>query len=262
MKESRVTQMLELLKAKPEIWIRAASLAGLLGVSTRQIRKYVAAVNDGFALPVILSSDKGYQLNREAYRQYQLEKRMRKDTPAVRQNYILQELVIIGSLSVFDLSDSLFVSLATVEKDLKVIRETLKTMDLDLTRSQNTVQLVGEEVAKRRLMSLLITQETGSRFVFDEEIGLLTFHYQIWGFRSMIRQLFDQCGIFTNDYALNVITLHLIIMIDRIRGGHSLEDSVDLNKIAELPGYSVALKIANYLQQEFGKELNLSLIHI
>ena len=256
MKESRVTQMLELLKAKPEIWIRAASLAGLLGVSTRQIRKYVAAVNDGFALPVILSSDKGYQLNREAYRQYQLEKRMRKDTPAVRQNYILQELVIIGSLSVFDLSDSLFVSLATVEKDLKVIRETLKTMDLDLTRSQNTVQLVGEEVAKRRLMSLLITQETGSRFVFDEEIGLLTFHYQIWGFRSMIRQLFDQCGIFTNDYALNVITLHLIIMIDRIRGGHSLEDSVDLNKIAELPGYSVALKIANYLQQEFGKELN------
>ena len=140
----------------------------------------------------------------------------------------LQELVIIGSLSVFDLSDSLFVSLATVEKDLKVIRETLKTMDLDLTRSQNTVQLVGEEVAKRRLMSLLITQETGSRFVFDEEIGLLTFHYQIWGFRSMIRQLFDQCGIFTNDYALNVITLHLIIMIDRIRGGHSLEDSVDL----------------------------------
>ena len=72
----------------------------------------------------------------------------------------------------------------------------------------------------------------------------------------MIRQLFDQCGIFTNDYALNVITLHLIIMIDRIRGGHSLEDSVDLNKIAELPGYSVALKIANYLQQEFGKELN------
>ena len=66
----------------------------------------------------------------------------------------LQELVIIGSLSVFDLSDSLFVSLATVEKDLKVIRETLKTMDLDLMRSQNTVQLVGEEVAKRRLMSL------------------------------------------------------------------------------------------------------------
>ena len=61
---------------------------------------------------------------------------------------------------------------------------------------------------------------------------------------------------------MNVITLHLIIMIDRIRGGHSLEDSVDLNKIAELPGYSVALKIANYLQQEFGKELNLSLIHI
>ena len=199
MKESRVTQMLELLKAKPEIWIRAASLAGLLGVSTRQIRKYVAALNEGFALPVILSSDKGYQLNQEAYRQYQLEKRTRKDTPSVRQNYILQELVIIGSLSVFDLSDSLFVSLATVEKDLKVIRETLKTMDLDLTRSQNTVQLVGEEAAKRKLMSLLITQETGNRFVFDEEIGLLTFHYQIWGFRSMIRQLFDQCGLFTND---------------------------------------------------------------
>ena len=56
MKESRSSQMLELLKSKSDSWVSAATLAGLLGVSTRQIRKYVAAVNDGLSVPVILSS--------------------------------------------------------------------------------------------------------------------------------------------------------------------------------------------------------------
>lgn len=256
MKESRSSQMLELLKSKSDSWVSAATLAGLLGVSTRQIRKYVAAVNDGLSVPVILSSDKGYQLCQKAYRNYQLTKRQRVDTPSARQNYLLQELLINEELLIYDVADTLYVSMTTIENDLRLLKEKLKVISLDLVRSQNTVRIYGEETDKRKLMSQLISQAIGNHFVFNEEIDLLTFHYQIWGFRSAIRNIFDECGIFTNDYALNVITLHLIIMIDRVRSGHPLQEHVDLKKVETQPGYQAAVAIAAYLFREFNKELN------
>lgn len=256
MKESRSSQMLELLKSKSDSWVSAATLAGLLGVSTRQIRKYVAAVNDGLSVPVILSSDKGYQLCQKAYRNYQLTKRQRVDTPSARQNYLLQELLINEELLIYDVADTLYVSMTTIENDLRLLKEKLKVISLDLVRSQNTVRIYGEETDKRKLMSQLISQAIGNHFVFNEEIDLLTFHYQIWGFRSAIRNIFDECGIFTNDYALNVITLHLIIMIDRVRSGHPLQEHVDLKKVETQPGYQAAVAIAAYLLREFNKELN------
>ena len=256
MKESLSSQMLELLKSKSDSWFSAATLAGLLGVSTRQIRKYVAAVNNGLSVPVILSSDKGYQLCQKAYRNYQLTKRQRVDTPSARQNYLLQELLINEELLIYDVADTLYVSMTTIENDLRLLKEKLKVISLDLVRSQNTVRIYGEETDKRKLMSQLISQAIGNHFVFNEEIDLLTFHYQIWGFRSAIRNIFDECGIFTNDYALNVITLHLIIMIDRVRSGHPLQEHVDLKKVETQPGYQAAVAIAAYLFREFNKELN------
>lgn len=260
MGESRQERLLEYMIKESDTWIKAQKLADMLEVSTRQIRKYITAINescDNFAL--IESGSKGYRLLGQNYFQYK-EKvdRQKADTPLTRQNYIMQKLIATQKgYDIFDFSDELGVSVATIENDLKSVRKKLDNFQLTLKRSKDNIRIAGDERDKRVLMRNMIMPDSYN-FALKDEVQLLTLHYHFWDLRkNILRILVQENDLFSNDYTLNNIALHVIVMIERIRDGAMLEHSEhDARLFQNSEQYTSAKQLAEYLSYTYDIQIN------
>lgn len=254
MKLTKQQKLLLYLANESDRFIPAAILSDYLGVSTRQIRKYVAKINEEKGVNLILSGSQGYRIDMTLYKEQEIRE---LETPATRINYIIQKLISEKEgYDVFDLAEELYVSEATIESDLREIRGILKKFELHIRRNRNIVSLAGDEKNKRNLMSHLISSDSYDSFVLNDEIRMLAFHYEYWGFRTTIREIFAGNDIFVNDYALNNIALHLIVVIDRIRSQYILEDHAEIEKIGNTRLYKVSCQIREYIETTYQVEIN------
>lgn len=257
MKATQTSKLLDYLLSEQDHWISSAILSEYLSVSTRQIRKYVTSINEEAKEAVILSSNQGYRLDVDVYQKHHRLALIDEESPATRQNYIIQKLVCEKhGYDIFDLADELFVSNATIENDLTAVRKSIKEYHLTIKREKNNILMIGSEKKKRNLMSHLISSDSYDNFVLKDEVRMLTFHYHFWDFRTTIRDIFAQNDIFANDYTLNNTALHLIIMIDRIRGHYQLDEQVNLDKIRTTQQYRVAEQIKDFLEQDYAVVIN------
>ncbi|MGX8850197.1 BglG family transcription antiterminator [Amedibacillus sp. YH-ame10] len=259
MKIKKQDQLVILLRdEREERYVPAQELADKLGVSTRQIRKYVVNINAFYNASVILSNYRGYCMDQGLYADIQEHTPTRTiETPETRKNYILQKLICIKEgYDIFDLSDELFVSSATIETDLKEIRSILRDHNLHLIRNKNMLLVEGNEMNKRTFMSHLISSDSYDNFILKDEVQLLTFHYHFWDFRKNIRDIFSQNDIFANDYTLNNTALHLIIMIDRIRNGCIMKDEIDLDRVKKSKQYQVSTQIQSFIETTYDVKIN------
>lgn len=259
MGENRQTRLLNYMVKENDKWIKAQLLADLLEVSTRQVRKYITTINskcDDFLL--IESGRDGYRLNGDNYFSYREKTDTSEaNTPSMRQNYIIQKLVTsTDGYDIFDFSDELYVSLPTIENDLKNVRKSLEHFNLSLKRSKNVLSIEGEERTKRLLMRNMILPDT-SEFDMSSEIQLLTFHYHFWDFRKNIRRiLVQENDLFSNDYSINNIALHAIVMIDRIRSGAQLESgSFDIRPFENTVHFKAAKCLTKYFCDTYEIEI-------
>lgn len=251
MGESRQKQLLDYMVKEGDKWVNAQILAGILGVSTRQIRKYIVAINERCEDFVLIESGpNGYRLLVKYYFQYKEKVDLQKaDTPQTRQNYIVQKLIAFqGGYDVFDLSDELHVSTATIENDLKSVRKKIRPYHLSLKRSKDNICIIGDEYDKRSLMRNMIMPDSYD-FALKDEVQLLTLHYHFWDLRkNILRILVQENDLFSNDYTLNNIALHIIVMIDRIRSGATLDHSDrDVRMFQNSEQYTSAKQLAEYL---------------
>ncbi|MDP3208054.1 MAG: HTH domain-containing protein, partial [Rhodoglobus sp.] len=119
-------RMLELLFHADD-WVTATDLAEQLGVSTRSVRNYVAAVKSAaHPLAVVAASTAGYRLNRDQYSEFLSSSRDRSvgsETPQDRVHHIVRRLTESESgLDVYGLAEGLFVSESTIEADLRKVK--------------------------------------------------------------------------------------------------------------------------------------------
>lgn len=257
----RQSQLLDYLSKKPNLWINAQEIADLMGVSTRQIRKYISAINAKCKdFDLIQSGPKGYYLDNEKVFLYkETAEAETADTPLTRQNYLIQKLFAANrGYSVFDLADELFVSPPTIESDLATIRKKLEDYQLILKRNKDFVFIEGEEIAKRTLMRNLILPDHYDQFILKDEIQLLASRYCFWDLRKNVRGILTlEKGVFVNDYTLNDIVLHLIVMIDRIRNGGTLKPGdLNANPFEQTAQYAAAVRLAAYISETYAVPLN------
>ncbi|WMC91494.1 BglG family transcription antiterminator [Kineothrix sp. MB12-C1] len=266
MGESRQSSLFRYMVKESDKWIKAQKLADMFNVSTRQIRKYIVSINEKFSeFTLIESGPDGYRLDAEKYFPYK-EKvdREKADTPKMRRKYIIQKLITLkGGYNIFDFSEELCVSIATIEKDLKSIRKTLEGFRLTLKRSRDMLFVTGDEREKRSLMRNMILPGS-SDFALEDEIQLLTFHYHFWDFRRNIwRILVQENDLFSNDYTLNNIALHAIVMIDRIRNGAKLDQVEphnllyrDTEQYQDTEQYRATVQLGEYLSKTYDIPIN------
>ena len=257
MKATQTSKLLDYLLSESDHWISSTILSEYLSVSSRQIRNYVTKINDEAKCSLILSSNQGYRLDMDQYQSYYRSHSQDEETPATRQNYIIQKLICEKTgYDVFDLADELYVSNATIENDLKIVRKSIKDYQLSLKREKTTICMIGSEKGKRSLMSHLISSDSYDNFVLKDEVRMLTFHYHFWDFRTTIREIFAQNDIFANDYTLNNTALHLIIMIDRIRNQYVLDDHANIEKLKNTQQFCVAQQITAYIENTYHVSIN------
>lgn len=248
MKTSKKELFLNYIKTQHD-WIDSSTLANYLNVSTRSIRKYVNEINSTGEF--ILSSKKGYKVNLNNNCQTKIDS-SENTSPDNRLNLILKELIVNSSgINIFDLSEELFVSSATIESDIVKANKFIGSYNLKIKQSRFLLKLIGNESEKRKLMSSIIFKETGSDFLSLFDVQKIYQEYNLTKLKENIIYILKKYNLFINEYAINNILLHLMITIDRIKKNNYIESVEVVNYIDNNIDVNIAKDISNFLESEY-----------
>ncbi|EQF23274.1 PRD domain protein [Clostridioides difficile CD160] len=248
MKTSKKELFLNYIKTQHD-WIDSSTLANYLNVSTRSIRKYVNEINSTGEF--ILSSKKGYKVNLNNNCQTKIDS-SENTSPDNRLNLILKELIVNSSgINIFDLSEELFVSSATIESDIVKANKFIGSYNLKIKQSRFLLKLIGNESEKRKLMSSIIFKETGSDFLSLFDVQKIYQEYNLTKLKENIIYILKKYNLFINEYSINNILLHLMITIDRIKKNNYIESVEVVNYIDNNIDVNIAKDISNFLESEY-----------
>ncbi|MCW4457568.1 BglG family transcription antiterminator [Microbacterium sp. MPKO10] len=218
MSNDRHTQLLTQLMRSTG-WQTAGELADALGVTSRSIRTYIAAVKaKADPLPVIESGPDGYRLDREAYAAYVSAAETVSDegTPRERLHRLVRLLVDDeNGFDVFETASALFISDSTLETDLSRVRALLADTQLELKRTGSRVVLQGSELARRRLLSRLFRDETTHGMAELDAIQRAFESESLGSFKTDLIDALQSSGYYINDYGMDNVLLHIAIAADR-----------------------------------------------
>lgn len=252
MKTSKKELFLNFIKTQHD-WIDSSTLANYLNVSTRSIRKYVNEINSTGEF--ILSSKKGYKVNLNNNCQTKVDS-SENISPDNRLNLILKELIVNSNgINIFDLSEELFVSPATIEGDIVKANKFIGSYNLKIKQSKFLLKLIGNESAKRKLMSSIIFKETGSDFLSLFDVQKIYQEYNLTKLKENIIYILKKYNLSINEYAINNILLHLMITIDRIKKNNYIESVEVVNYIDNNNDISISRDISNFLESEYNLTL-------
>ena len=260
MKNGRHEQLLEILYQKKE-WIPAGELARALGVSTRQIRNYVTAINrEAGTVPRIDSSGKGYRLSQRpvlsAYDAHSADMPA-PILPAQRNAHITTTLLERGNAgcNIFDLAEELFVSVPTLENDLGKIRKAANGYMLTLKRNHEMIVLEGAEEQKRCFIRDYLFQET-----------LETANSQAQPFfppgfcdsrvPKAVRRILSEHSIYVNDYTLDDLILRVLIAVRRVQCGFYIREIPSMALESDNRYLYATKDLAEFIQSTFSVNLN------
>ena len=221
--------LLELLRSTDDT-LTASFLAENMGVSTRSVRSYVAAAKSAaHPYDIISATSAGYRLNRDAYFTYRSDLDTKPEslpsTPREREHHIVHRLASTGTgLSIDDLASSLHVSAATIESDIKRIRQNAVDSGVAIDRVDNVLTLRGDESQLRRLLSTVVHDTTTSGLLSLDTIALRFEIPTLVDFKTDLIERLDYHRYFINEYGIDSVLLHLAIAVDRVRNGLTLPD--------------------------------------
>lgn len=246
--------LIDFLMKHENSYVNASSLSDLLNVSTRQIRKYIQSINK--KKRIILSSHKGYKIDKNQFSQSVSMKEKSEfslSNPQDRQFLLAKTLLLSSnSISITELFNLLFVSEATLDRDLEIIREQLARFQIDLIKKNKMITINGTETKKRAFMRSLIKQQSFDFFAVSNYHSLLHSKYELNSMKHDLKNIFEKNQTYMNDYVLDNFIVHLTIMIDRIKAGYEIVSSKKETKIYS----NLIVDLYHYMEDEFSISLN------
>ena len=222
---AKQTRMLDIL-ARRAAWVTASELAHDLGVTTRSIRSYAAALKD-----MVESGASGYRLDAEAYAAHLADASATDGgvgSPQERLVFLVRRLLDEPEgIDVYETAESLFVSESTIESDLTRMRGLLADTELSLIRHGSLVQLGGPEIARRKLLSRLFRDEMRNGVLDVAHIQEAFASRGLADFKSALVEMLDARGFFVNEYGINDVLLHMAVALDRVAKNRVLPAAAD-----------------------------------
>lgn len=260
-KSDRIDRLLYVLE-HANSWVSAAMLAKMLDTSERTIRNYVAEINRQDAQRIESSND-GYRLASD--RAHASEGRGRQDAEqsgAVRRNYALSRLVNAREgVSVFDLAEELHISESTLSSGvLPGVRKLVGQFGLAIDTHSFTMRLIGNEQDKRRLLGFLATHDAGGYFSSAETLEELFPDFDVHEIASSLVEICQRSDLLINDFALNNLLMHVLVIVIRLQSDHRLaerDDLIDVDRMLEEFSQRneiirCADRFARYVEERFG----------
>ncbi|MEH7414748.1 PRD domain-containing protein [Neobacillus drentensis] len=276
---ARERQILEiLLKTNDETTVK--DLADLIGVSGRTIHrdlKNIEDILDEYNLTLQKKSGVGVQLTGEKKRIEDLELYLfnlshTEYTPEERQTIMLCELLETNEpVKLLALATDLNVTIATVSSDLTKLEEKLKSFGLDLIRRRGYgVEIAGEESAKRRAMSYLISEyldesellsltrdniqmrSTQQIHTISERLMGLVEKRKLVIVENIVKSIVQELPFSMADSAYIGLVVHLALALERIQKGEGIKINLAyLEDQKVTKEYTYAQKIVSQLEQVF-----------
>lgn len=249
--------LLDLLRSTDD-WLTANFLAEQMGVSTRSVRSYVtAAKSAAHPYDIISATSAGYRLNRDAYFAFRAALEAKPEsipsTPREREHHIVQRLSSSSTgISIDDFASALHVSIATIESDIKRIRDSAMESRVSIDRVDNVLTLRGEEAQLRRLLSALVHDTASSGLLSLDTIAMRFEIPTLVEFKTDLIERLDYHHYFINEYGIDSVLLHLAIAVDRVRSGQTLPDD---DTVLDTDTAFVAGIVRELAKRHFGLDL-------
>lgn len=246
MLKKRQNNIIDILNDKAE-WITGKALAQMLNVSDRTIRSDIESINTEYQREIIFSNKRlGYKLDEHAISEMELETHnIIPQTPQERCIWIIKELLFNSrELNLYDLESRVFISGYSIENDLGRIKKMIKDYHLNLKRSKNFVELIGEENEKRKLYRKLLTDEVQGNFT---NLNILATLFSDFDFLKISDIFTGTC--YEYDYQIKeslfpIVMIHAGVAIERIISGNYAEN-------IDLPDESFTETLEYQLSQDF-----------
>lgn len=200
--------------SKTNDFLTSKELSRELECSDRTVRNYIKNINT-FG-DVILSSSKGYKLNKEFdLNKISLEP-MINTSKNLRFSIIRKLFSSKSNIRILDIKNEFYISEKTLEKYIYDINNAIKDYNLIVKSKNGYLTIAGDENQKRRFLKDHL-RINDYKFI-ENDLALLCSgcgcdYKEI---KSILKQEFDKNNIFVNDYSfLNILT-HIIVKIVRI----------------------------------------------
>lgn len=260
MKKDKINELLNVLKSSTT-WISSASLSKMIGVSERTIRNYINEINDT-QCDIIESSKYGYRINSENLVE---SNHTPEEIMDPRSNLVLSKLLSSqDGISVFDIAEELHVSESTVMNNvLPKIKALVKNFNIKVQTHDYQFYLSGKEQDKRKLVGHIATNNVYGYFTSTETLKKLFPSFDIDQVLHELYQICHESDLLLNNYSLNNLLVHILIIIIRLESKNTLNTSdalIDANKLIEhFDQKNDILELANRIAQFFEKTYNSSI---
>lgn len=222
--KDKYQDIINILKSSEEC-ISSAQIAIKMNISQRSVKTYIKDINLQYP-SLILAEKKGYRLNTD----YDISLSTKEtdntipQTQEERVRYIIKT-ILNGeshpvSNDIYDIADAIYVSIATIKRDLALASEVCKKYNTVLTLEKDALYIDGKEHDKRNLMTYIYMFEFEQSNLHMEGMQALFPEYDVQQIKEIITDTCRQNQYIINGYAINNIVLDILISIDRIR--HSL----------------------------------------
>jgi len=227
--------------------VNANHLSSYLGVSTRTIRTYIHDINSSNLYQITSSMD-GYSLHHVK----NTDITSIPSTPQQRINYIVQKLLHYITIDYFELADTLYVSIPTIEKDILLIKSDFKNYNLSLNKRGTVISIQGKEEDIRNMMTILLKKEVITNYFGINYIQSIYKDIEIDKIKEIILTNLKISDYHINGYLLDNLILHITIAIDRIRKANTLDTTIKVvSKMYDKKTHDIAKNISNDLETHF-----------
>ncbi len=258
MKTDKQNELLRILSEATSS-ISSTTLAGMLGISERTVRNYIKSLNESEKVMIKASRD-GYSLQNRRYDQDIL--------PTEKEARIWRVLADLlankEGINAFDEADSLFLSASTVINTIiPQIKHVVKEFELSIESRKYQFFLKGSEQNKRRLIGHIATGDSYGFFSTKDAMEQLFPQQDIPGMMQELYNICQKARIYLNDYSLNNLLLHILIILIRLGSDDNLREmeahiSAD-NLLERLYNkdeiVALADRISAYYMEKFGIQI-------
>lgn len=249
--------------------LSAQKLSQDLHISERTIRTDIAKLTEFLetnGATITLTRGAGYKieiLDPTAFEAFQADKNKPKnadyfdlDNPEERVKYeIFLLLSSADYIKLEDLADTLFASRATISNDMKQVRTVIASYDLKLVSKPGCgVKIVGEEEKMRYTLTALIASKKAPESYLETFFEWHKQKEKLQKLMSAVTDYFFATNIRFTDEALQNLLLHMMILVERIELGHSLEQ-FELTDVSE-EEITIANNLAGILASLFEIEIS------
>ncbi|ALS35715.1 lichenan operon transcriptional antiterminator [Enterococcus rotai] len=240
-------------------WLSATYLAEALSTSTRTIRNYVSRINQSAKLEMIQSSRQGYKID-NTLRIEDFISRTEQDlnTPIERINYLMNLLIKHKNVDYFDVAETLFVSIPTIEKDTLRLRKKMSKYHLKIIKHGHFLSMEGDESNFRKLAGDMLQDEALQNFQSLDHIQTIFPEISIETIQKIVIDRLSSQHLYINGYAINSLLLHIAIAINRQLNHQRFEtDLIPELFTKDQLEYLLATQIGQDLDQAFAVEMDL-----